>query len=270
MKLTLHAIRNLKELVSGDTGLTQRMSGQNLVDFFNDFGEKDSYVYPSVGIVNEDIKDGRSPSRNEYVVKKLQKYSGSKRLKDVLERVINQNAINSKEVAEKVNQIIKSEGYRVEENNGVYSVITHDVYAEPVEKEVHFEQIQAQILAELDKAKFTIWVAVAWFTDKVLFDKLVEKKKAGLNIQLLVSDDDINRQYGFDYEKEFETRRIPKSSFDNLMHHKFCVIDNETVINGSYNWTNKARYNKENITIDKDRAMAKTFAENFIKVKTGK
>jgi phosphatidylserine/phosphatidylglycerophosphate/cardiolipin synthase-like enzyme len=53
------------------------------------------------------------------------------------------------------------------------------------------------------------------------------------------------------------------------MHNKFCIIDSETVINGSYNWTKKANFNKENITIDKDRGLAKRFANEFKSIKTG-
>ena len=39
---------------------------------------------------------------------------------------------------------------------------------------------------------------------------------------------------------------------NNIMHNKFCVIDQNTIINGSYNWTKKAKNNYESITIIKD------------------
>ena len=42
--------------------------------------------------------------------------------------------------------------------------------------------------------------------------------------------------------------RSDKSSF--LMHNKFIVVDKETLVNGSFNWTNQAVYgNKENVLI---------------------
>jgi hypothetical protein len=34
-----------------------------------------------------------------------------------------------------------------------------------------------------------------------------------------------------------------------FLHHKFCIIDNTVIINGSYNWSYAARSNEENITI---------------------
>lgn len=51
------------------------------------------------------------------------------------------------------------------------------------------------------------------------------------------------------------------------MHHKFCVIDLRTVIHGSYNWTNKAQWNKETISIDVGREIAEKFANEFMSLK---
>ena len=36
---------------------------------------------------------------------------------------------------------------------------------------------------------------------------------------------------------------------NTLMHDKFCIIDENIVITGSYNWTNKAEYNDESVMI---------------------
>lgn len=51
------------------------------------------------------------------------------------------------------------------------------------------------------------------------------------------------------------------------MHNKFCIIDLETVLHGSYNWTNKAQYNYETIIIEKDCIFAEKFSEEFIRLK---
>ena len=39
------------------------------------------------------------------------------------------------------------------------------------------------------------------------------------------------------------------------------------VIHGSYNWTVKAQYNNETITVSEGRDIAETFAEEFINIK---
>lgn len=132
---------------------------------------------------------------------------------------------------------------------------------------VHFEDIQRQIVEQLEIAKFTIWVAVAWFTDRVLFEKLLTKENQGINVQLIIIDDETNKNSGLDYDK-FETYRLKKrGKYENIMHHKFCIIDLKTVIRGTYNWTNKAQFNNEDITIVNSRKDAEEFAERFIKLK---
>jgi hypothetical protein len=48
------------------------------------------------------------------------------------------------------------------------------------------------------------------------------------------------------------------------MHNKFCIIDAETIITGSYNWTNKAQLNDENILVIKDNhELAQQFMQEF-------
>lgn len=133
---------------------------------------------------------------------------------------------------------------------------------------VHFEDIQEQIIQEVKKAKYTIWVAVAWFTDKVLFDELMKKKEEGVNVQVIINDDEINRRSGLSFEDLSESYKIPSTGyFNNIMHNKFCVIDLKTVIHGSYNWTKKAQYNQETISIDENRNIAESFSNQFIKLK---
>ena len=134
--------------------------------------------------------------------------------------------------------------------------------------DVHFAEIQRSIIEQIEVAKFTIWAAVAWFTDRVLFNHLVAKKEQGVNVQLIIADDEINRNSGLNYENVFETHRVRKTGdYENIMHNKFCIIDLKKVIHGSYNWTNKARYNNETITITDNREVAERFAEQFIQLK---
>lgn len=140
-----------------------------------------------------------------------------------------------------------------------------------IDVDVLFEHQQEKLISEIRQAKYIIWVAVAWFTDPVLFEELKEKARQGVNIQVIVDDDDTNRKYGFEYEKYFESYRMPlKGYFDNIVHHKFCVIDMNTVLHGSYNWTNKAQYNRETLEITHSREIAAKYADEFIGLKTRK
>lgn len=49
-----------------------------------------------------------------------------------------------------------------------------------MEISVHFSDIQANISEEIKKAKYNIFVAVAWITDKSLWAILEKKQKPAL------------------------------------------------------------------------------------------
>jgi phosphatidylserine/phosphatidylglycerophosphate/cardiolipin synthase-like enzyme len=95
--------------------------------------------------------------------------------------------------------------------------------------------------------------------------ELFNRKQEGINVRIVVLDDEINTKYGFEYEKYFEAKRVPKSGqYENIMHHKFCVIDLKTVIHGSYNWTTKANWNRETASVENSRELAEKYAAEFI------
>ncbi len=132
-----------------------------------------------------------------------------------------------------------------------------------------FENIKDFISEEINKAKYIVWVAVAWFTDRDLANLLYKKAKQGLNIQIVLNDDKINSVLKEKLKSHFEVFLAPSNDkFSKLMHNKFCVIDLEKVIHGSYNWTNKAQYNNETISIIDSRLEAKRFANQFFKIKS--
>lgn len=139
---------------------------------------------------------------------------------------------------------------------------------EVVSQEIHFEQIQKEIVNEIRSAKYMIWVAMAWFTDPVIYSELIKKKREGLTIELVLDDNEKNHNAEFDLEKDFPVYWVSiESLFKNIMHNKFCIIDLQTVIHGTFNWTKAVNYNKETISIDRNRNTAESFADEFIKLK---
>lgn len=266
MKLSDLTIESVKEFISGDNGLTPGLTGPNILKLFNRVGFKDVYKWGDGGMP-------KGLSRNAYVLEKLGEINGTKEMKNLFEIVFDPRhfAIDTKknidDAVEKINPLIQQDGFRLEKIDGRFKIIGANLPDE-VEVEIHFEDIQRQIIEQVKNAKYLIWVAVAWFTDKVLFDLLIEKKKEGVNIQIIVINDEINKTYGQPFEQNFETYRVtPTGKYQNIMHHKFCIIDLRTVIHGSYNWTNKARWNKETISIDISRELAEKFASEFVNLK---
>ena len=140
--------------------------------------------------------------------------------------------------------------------------------------QAYFENIQDEILKEINQAKDSIYVAVAWLTDKVIFSALCNKaKKDKIEVELLLINDTINMDYAsFDHNilKEYGGRVffVNPSKGGAIMHHKFCVIDGNTVITGSYNWSKKAQQNDENIVITKEALdLGKKFIQEFNSIK---
>ena len=92
-----------------------------------------------------------------------------------------------------------------------------------METQAYFENIQEHIQACLLAAESEIDLAVAWFTDRLLFDVLCEKAKSGVKVRLMIFDDDINKYLSIN-DLQACGGRIYRIS-EKLMHNKFCVID---------------------------------------------
>lgn len=135
--------------------------------------------------------------------------------------------------------------------------------------EVHFKNIKSLIINELNKAREYVYVAVAWLTDEDLLEELVILSRKGIQVQLIINDDEINVYSGLNYSDIYRNggKLFFANSEQNLMHNKFCIIDKSIVINGSYNWTRKAKNNFENVTISRNIDTANLFIEEFNNLK---
>lgn len=129
-----------------------------------------------------------------------------------------------------------------------------------MELKAHFSNIHQVIIDHLRHAQSEIVAAIAWFTDRDIFDMLCRKAGSGVKVSVALIGDEINQGPGRLNFQRLEviggsvTFLPPGSRDEPTMHHKFCVIDHSTVITGSYNWSHKARSNDENITVVTDSA----------------
>jgi len=142
-----------------------------------------------------------------------------------------------------------------------------------MKSQAYFEKIHKEIESRLKEAKKSIRIAVAWFTDPKLFNLINEKAKNGIEVELLIAHHEINFDSDLDYRKLKDSGGeyfwIGKGKkWEPLMHNKFCIIDNEILIFGSYNWTQKAKSNHESITvIEDDYSLISDFNKEFDKIK---
>jgi hypothetical protein len=114
-------------------------------------------------------------------------------------------------------------------------------------------QIRPQLLNLINNAQIDIVAAVAWFTDTKIFNALQQAQTRGVKIQLLTQDDEINAKARFnldDLALQGAKIWLWDTALLGTMHHKFMVVDSNTVMVGSYNWTYAAaKHNKENANI---------------------
>ena len=138
--------------------------------------------------------------------------------------------------------------------------------------QAYFEKINKHIEFRLQNSKSSIRLAVAWFTDDYLFKILCEKANAGLEVELIIANHEIN------HESLIQYNNLVKNGgkifwigtgykYESLMHNKFCIIDESILITGSYNWTKKAKTNHESITvIEEDFNLIFDFNQEFDKI----
>ena len=133
-----------------------------------------------------------------------------------------------------------------------------------------FSNIKNILRNELEGAKNEISIAVAWFTNNELFELLLKKASEGLRINIvLINDYTNNRPDGLPLQSLIDNGiQLYFGSHETPMHNKFCIIDNETLITGSYNWTYYAEYkNQENIVIFKqNNDLIKSYQDEFFRL----
>lgn len=138
-----------------------------------------------------------------------------------------------------------------------------------------FSGIDDQIENELNKAKYSIRVAMYSLNDQYLFNILCNKAKSGVAVELVVSpkqliqnQDKINLERLIEYSGNLFIFNVSSGTYDD-MHNKFCIVDYHTVITGSFNWTNQAKRNEENILVVKDELTAQKYLHEFDNLKRG-
>jgi hypothetical protein len=116
-----------------------------------------------------------------------------------------------------------------------------------------FEKIADAIILQIKNAKCGIRICVPWLTDDKILTELVEKTKDGVFVELLLDNNEFNSTKSSFFNqliargsKVYMVDKIPGGG---MLHHKFCVIDREILITGSYNWSNNAKKNDENVLI---------------------
>ncbi len=255
MNITDYAIKELVPYIIG------KRKGSELVDLFNQYGARD--IYDELGLPDINKLNGQRPSKKEYVFKRVKEINNKYEIRELIKQI----ALENIEQVEEINNLLIPEKYKIEFRDGQTYLMGGVIdNRKPVVNDAHFQDIQNRILEQLEKARVSIRIIMAWFTSDILFQKLIDKHNQGVDVKIGIYNDGINKKHGVDISL-LPNYLINRGKRGGLMHDKFCIIDNQIVITGSYNWTNNAEFrNDENITIEIDPNQATRYSEEFIRL----
>ncbi|MCF8448149.1 MAG: hypothetical protein K9H61_14250 [Bacteroidia bacterium] len=133
--------------------------------------------------------------------------------------------------------------------------------------EAHFKDISKTITDKIIEAKYSVCIAVTWLTDLKILNQLKICSENQIHVDIIIDKNDVNLLFLKTYEILVNSGVNMYFYNDKLMHNKFCIIDLRAVITGSYNYSNAAKNNSENILINREIEVVEKFIEEFKSIK---
>jgi len=121
------------------------------------------------------------------------------------------------------------------------------------------------IVDNLTRARVSVLVQAFSFTSAPIAKALVEAKKRGVNVQVILDKSNRTEEYS---SADFVQRASIPTYIDakhSIAHTKVIVIDGRTVLTGSFNFTKAAESsNAENLLVIQDVELAKKYTVNWL------
>ncbi|MHC4779080.1 MAG: phospholipase D-like domain-containing protein [Planctomycetota bacterium] len=141
---------------------------------------------------------------------------------------------------------------------------------------VHFSPeggVMKAVIREIRASKKSLDVGLYMLTSSKLSREIVSAHKRGVKVRVLLDKRMVSKWSKADTLEEggvplwlLYLKKNRDMISDPKFHHKFAVIDRETVITGSYNWTVMAdESNHENLLVIRDRKLASAYTAVFEK-----
>jgi phosphatidylserine/phosphatidylglycerophosphate/cardiolipin synthase-like enzyme len=120
------------------------------------------------------------------------------------------------------------------------------------------------VIRELNKAKSTVLVQAYSFTSAPIAKALMNTHKRGVKVEVILDKSQRTDKYSsatFLYNQGIPVKIDAQHA---IAHNKVMIIDGETVITGSFNFTKAAEErNAENLLIIQDKKLAERYIENW-------
>ena len=122
------------------------------------------------------------------------------------------------------------------------------------------------IIEKIDNAKSEILIQAYSFTSAQIAKALIAAHKRGVKIETILDKSNVKRNYSSATFLSNNSIPVFIDAIHAIAHNKIIIIDRETVISGSFNFTKAAEEkNAENLLILKSKELAKTYIHNWIK-----
>ena len=123
-----------------------------------------------------------------------------------------------------------------------------------------------QVKAELNQAQKSIHFMIFSFTHDGIANILLLKNQSGINVRGVMEARQISKYSKYEVLK-YQGIDVVKDGNKNNMHHKVFIIDNQTVITGSFNPSNNGdKRNDENVLVIKNAKVAEKFLDEWTSV----
>ncbi|MBS3118509.1 DUF1669 domain-containing protein [Candidatus Woesearchaeota archaeon] len=120
-----------------------------------------------------------------------------------------------------------------------------------------------QVVEAISQAKQSVYFMTFSFTSREIANALLLAKERGVILKGVMEASQIS-QYSMYELLKFQGTDVLKDKNKKNMHHKVFIIDNETVVTGSFNPTEGGnKRNDENVLIINDKAVAEKFLDEF-------
>lgn len=119
-----------------------------------------------------------------------------------------------------------------------------------------------KIIHEIMQAKKIILIQTYSFTSKDITEALIAQSKNGIKIILIADHSQINNLTLYKLKSHGIDILIDK--LPGIAHNKIIIIDDHTVLTGSFNFSHAAQYrNAENSLTIHSKQLAKVYQNNF-------
>ncbi|MFA5300061.1 MAG: phospholipase D family protein [Lutibacter sp.] len=127
------------------------------------------------------------------------------------------------------------------------------------------ENCTSKIVTEINNAKKEVLVQAYSFTSIPIIISLLDANKKSVNVKILLDKSQKTAKYSSTTYLIANNIWYKIDYKPAIAHNKIIIIDNETVITGSFNFTKAAQFkNTENVLIIHDKELAKKYKLNWI------